>query len=83
MEELEGKTLYIEAVLDSMLDSVFTVSDKGVVESCNATATQMFGCSIENARGTSSSLQATGRWLPELPMPHADARLFSVRSSNM
>jgi hypothetical protein len=59
-----------------MLDSVFTVSDKGMVESCNATAAQMFGCSIENARGTSSSLQATGRWLSELPMPHADARLL-------
>lgn len=67
MEELQSKSKYVEAVLDSMVDSVFTVTQEGVIESINATAAQMFSCTAHQVQGmapTAKGQRCVWYWVP-------------------
>lgn len=51
LEELEKKSAYVRAVLDSVVDSVITMTAEGIIEHLNATALNTFGYSYTDAVG--------------------------------
>lgn len=58
MEELQQQTNYIEAVLDSVVDAMLTITERGVIEKTNATAVDMFGYTEAEVTGVLVFLRA-------------------------
>lgn len=60
MEELQQKTNYVEAVLDSVVDAMLTITAQGLIEKTNATAVDMFGYSEAEATGALYAMVTDG-----------------------
>ncbi|MCU0347752.1 MAG: PAS domain-containing sensor histidine kinase [Saprospiraceae bacterium] len=59
---LEEMVAYLEAILSTAIDAIFTINERGIVESMNPAAEKLFGYTADEVLGKNISML--------MPMPH-------------